>query len=229
MQRIEGQTFWHNGDPLSLSHVSVHNSAFNQCFTRNVLRGWNKFSNIDLNNVSHWNCEVVGGAFDEITLRNLKKTGSAPLFLNGCVFRHVTLIGNISGLKINRSELETLVSGEDRKWRDGDVKAFYSSVDWALDISKAKFPNGATFEAIPGDKVIRDRRTQALVRREALSATNWRALDYGQTAIDIAIGWFETGSLFDAVVIVPRSSSKHCAADAAVIEMLRHHGVAEPD
>ncbi|HMP44246.1 MAG TPA: hypothetical protein PKD99_04000 [Sphingopyxis sp.] len=229
MQRFVGQTFWHNGEPLSLSHVSANNCTFNQCFTRSVSHGWNRFSNIDLDNVSHWNCAVSGGVFDEITLRNLKKRGSAPLFLNGSVFRHVTLIGNISGLKINRSELQTLVLEEDRKWRDEEVKSFYSSIDWALDISKAKFPNGATFEAIPGDKVIRDRQTQALIRREALNATDWRALDYGQTAIDIAINWFKTGSLFDAVVVVPRSSSKYRQADAAVIEMLRHHGVAEPD
>ncbi|MFA6117723.1 MAG: hypothetical protein WC729_27290 [Sphingomonas sp.] len=229
MWRFEGKTFWHNGDPLSLSHVSANNCAFNQCFTRSVSRGWNRFSDIHLDNVSHWNCEVTGCVFDEVTLRHLKKAGSAPLFLNASVFRHVTLEGNISGLKVNRSELETLVQESDRKWRDEQIVAFYSSVDWALDISKAKFPNGATFEAIPGDKVVRDRTTQALIRREALSATNWRALDYGQTAIDIAISWFETGSLFDAVVVVPRSSSKYRQADIAVIEMLRRQGVAEPD
>jgi hypothetical protein len=229
MQRFEGQTFWHGGDPLSLSNVSANDCAFNQCFVRSMSRGWNVLSNIQIEDISHWNCEASGCVFEDVSVQNLKKTGSAPLFLNASVFRHVTLVGNISGLKINRSELATLTTVEDRAWRDEQVKTFYSSTDWALDISRAKFPNGATFEALPGDKIVRDRETQALIRRETLSGTNWRALDYRGTAIDIAIGWFENGSLFNAVVVVPRSSSKHRQADAAVIEMLRREGVAEPD
>lgn len=229
MQRFEGRTFWHGGDPLSLSHVSASDCGFNQCNVRSVSRGWNVLSDIRLENVSHWNCGAAGCLFDDVSVHNLKKTGSAPLFLSASVFRHVTLAGNISGLKINRSELETLVSEEDRRWRDAEVKAFYSSADWALDISRAKFPNGASFEALPGDKIVRDRKTQALIRRDALKTTDWKALDYRRTAIDIAIGWFENGSLFDAVVVVPRSSSKYREADAAVIEMLRREGVAEPD
>ncbi|NYT40452.1 hypothetical protein HZY97_06770 [Sphingomonas sp. R-74633] len=108
-------------------------------------------------------------------------------------------------------------------------ESLFSSADWALDISRAKFPNGATFEALPGDKIVRDRKTQALIRRNALKTIDWKALDYGQTAIDIAIGWFENGSLFDAVVVVPRSNSKYREADAAVIEMLRREGIAELD
>ena len=68
-----------------------------------------------------------------------------------------------------------------------------------------------------------------IIRRDALKTTDWKALDYRRTAIDIAIGWFENGSLFDAVVVVPRSSSKYREADAAVIDMLRREGVAEPD
>jgi hypothetical protein len=229
MPPLEGQTFWHGGDPLNVSHVSAHDCGFNQCSMRSISRGWNVLSDIHLENVSHWNCAASGCVFDGISVRNLKKTGSAPLFLNASVFRHVTLSGNISGLKINRSELETLVPEEDRRWRDEEVKAFYSSADWALDISRAKFPNGATFEAIPGEKIIRDRKTQALIRREALETIDWKALDYRRTAIDIAISWFENGSLFDSVVVVPRSSSKYREADAAVIEMLRREGVAEPD
>ena len=229
MQRFEGQTLWHNGGSLNLSRVRANDCAFNQCSVRSLPLGWNTLSNIHLEDVSHWNCDASGCVFDEVILRNLKKVGSAPLFLNASVFRHVTLAGNISGLKINRSELNTIVSEEGRKWRDDEIKAFYNATDWALDISQARFPNGATFEALPGDKVIRDKDTQALVRREALSATDWRALDYKRTAIDIAISWFETGSLFDAVVLVPRSSSKYRRADTEVIEMLRREGVAEPD
>lgn len=148
---------------------------------RSTPRRWNRFSGIDLDKARYWNCEASGCVFDEITVRDMKKEGAAPLFLNGCAFRHVTLIGSVSGLKINRSELATLVSEADRRWRDEEIRGFYSTVDWALDISKAKFPNGATFEAIPGDKIIRDRETQALIRREALSATEWRSLDYQQT------------------------------------------------
>ncbi|PAL22757.1 hypothetical protein CD928_11935 [Sphingopyxis sp. GW247-27LB] len=138
------------------------------------------------------------------------------------------MAGRISGLKINRSELGSL-DGAMREKRESAIRKYYESVDWALDISDAKFPNGATFEAIPGDKILRDPSTQILVKREKLAGRDWRALDYERSAIDIAISWFENGSMFDSVVIVPRSDSKYRAKDQEILEMLRQEGVAEPD
>jgi hypothetical protein len=229
MRRFEQETFWHNGNPLSLSDASVSASSFNQCGLRSVARGWNSFSHLDLTSVSHWNCAASGCVFDEVQLQDLNKTGSSPLFIWASVFRHTLLAGNISGLKINRSDMNPDATAEDVAWREKETIALYSTIDWALDISGAKFPNGATFEAVPGDKIRRDPESQILIKRDRLAASDWRSLDYQRTPIDIAISWFETGSLFDSVVIASRSTSKHRAADLAVLNMLRREGIAESD
>jgi hypothetical protein len=229
LQRFDQQTFWHQGEALSFSGASVSQSAFNQCVVRSIPNGWNRFTNIDVSNTSHWNCAVSGCAFDEVRLDGLKKLGSSPFFVWASIFRHMTLTGSISGLKINRSDMRSDVAPEEMQWRENQTIKIYSEIDWTLDISRAKFPNGITLEAIPGDKIIRDPKTQILIRRENLGASDWQSLEYNGTAIDIAISWFETGSLFDSVVIVPRSASKFRSADIGVLEMLRREGVAEPD
>ena len=229
MQQFENQTFWHGGDPFSFSGAVIEKSVFNQCIVRSQPHAWNNFSDINLQNVSHWNCTVSGCAFDRVILNGLKKVGSAPLFVWSSVFQHSILSGNISGLKFNRSDLNPQISASEREWRDQAILAFYSEVDWAIDISKAKFPNGVTLESFPGDKIVRDTETQVLISRESLNVRDWRTLDFNRTAIDIALSWFETNSLFDSVVIVPRSNSKYRDADMRVIDMLRREGIAKAD
>lgn len=229
MQHFKQEAFWHRGEPLSLSDAKVEVSAFNQCVIRSVPHGWNRFSDIDVSDASHWNCSVSGCTFDEVRLHGLKKTGAAPLFVWASAFRHTTLSGNISGLKINRADMQPDLPEYEVEWRENETRSFYSDVDWALDITSAKFPNGVTLEALPGDKIIRDPETQVLIYRDKLHAMDWRSLNYDGTAIDIAISWFETGSLFDSVVVVPRSASKYRAADLRVLEMLRRKGIAEPN
>ncbi len=106
---------------------------------------------------------------------------------------------------------------------------YYKTVDWAIDISEAKFPGGWTFEAIPGDLIIRDPASQVLIKRDRIANRDWRALNFDGTAIDIAISWFESDSLFDSVVVVATSNPKWLAKELKVLENLRKQGIAEPD
>lgn len=228
MLQLSGETFWCDGEPRDIFSVSVQDSEFNNCVIRSKVSDWNRLSEIRLTDVSHMNCALSGCVFEDVSLHNLKKTGSAPLFIWASVFKHTRLTGRISGLKINRSDL-SLLDEATRDKRELATKKHYESVDWALDISDAKFPNGVTFEAIPGDKIVRDPSTQILVKRASLVGRDWRSLDFDRSAIDIAISWFEDGSMFDSVVIVSRSDSKYRAMDQKILEMLRREGIAEPD
>lgn len=229
MRRFERAEIWHHGDPVNLSGAHVEESTFNQCVVRSVPRSWNRLADIHLSNAKHWNCALSGCLFDEVYIRDLRKTGSAPLFVWASAFRRVTLSGVISGLKINRADMQSDLDPSEVIWREQALLSHYAEVDWALDISRAKFPNGATFEALPGDKIIRDPDTQVLVRRGTLAGGEWRSLDFKNTAIDIALSWFEAGSLFESVVVVPRSASKYRVLDTEVIDMLRREGIADGD
>lgn len=63
------------------------------------------------------------------------------------------------------------------------------------------------------------------MRRDAFKTIDWEALDYRRTTIAIAIGWFESGSLFDAVAGVRRGGSQYREPGAAAIEMPRREGL----
>jgi hypothetical protein len=115
----------------------------------------------------------------------------------------------------------------DQQAWDAHVVRFYEATDWALDISDAIFAGGISFEAVPGDKIRRSPETQVLVTRKTLRESDWKALDYGTTAFDIALSWFLDGSLFDSVVLAARTGSKHSKADRAVLSTLRDKGIAQ--
>jgi hypothetical protein len=179
------------------------------------------------------NCTVVEGLFRDVLLKDLKRTGNAPLFLWACLFERVALSGRISAAKINGSVGARLnESREQTRARqeayDARAREFYAISDWALDISQAEFPGGITFEAIPGDKIKRDPERQVLVTRNSLSSTAWQALDFDGTALNIALGWFERHSLFDSVVLAARSDRKWSKRDTAVLTRLRDAGIAAP-
>jgi hypothetical protein len=228
LRQFEGETFSQKSNYTSCSEAMATKCAFNQCIVRAAPGSWNRFSDISLRDVSHWNCSISGAAVERVMLHNLKKVGSAPLFLWGSVFRNVKLSGRIAGIKINRDLHIPRKPTEQHNW-DQRVLAYYDSVDWAIDISEAKFPGGTSFEAIPGNLVIRDPTTQALIKRQSLAGRDWRALNYDGTAINVAISWFESASLFDSVVVVARSDPKYAARDLRVLDTLRTEGIAEPD
>jgi hypothetical protein len=60
--------------------------------------------------------------------------------------------------------------------------------------------------------VIHDPTTQVLIKRQSFAGRDRRALNYDGTAINIAISWFESESLFDSAVVVAHSEPKICCS-----------------
>lgn len=212
------------------SGLVIDRVAFDSCYVpRTSTPGtFTTIADITLANVSHANCELHTARLERVHVDGLKRIGSDPLFLWGCVFDRVVLAGNVAGLKINRSVgIGAPVPPEDQALWDRAVKLQYEAVDWALDISRARFAGGVTFEALPGDKIRRDCETQALVKRDKLRETDWEKLDFGDSGFGIALGWFIERSQFDSVVLAARVASKHGAQDVAVLDTLRKQSVAE--
>lgn len=185
--------------------------------------------NVVLQNARHINCDIHTAALQDVLLHDMKREGSAPLFLWGCVFKHVQIKGRVAGLKINRSISPVPgVPDEERAAWDQLTIEFYRSVDWALDIADAQFSGGVSFEAIPGDKVRINRETQALVRRSALQGNDWwRTYDFGVTPMKVEIKSFLERSLFESVIVAARTESKYAKQDIAAINALRLSGLAE--
>jgi hypothetical protein len=170
-------------------------------------------------------CFLHAVAIEEVSLQDLKNIGRMPLFLWGCVFKHVELKGPIAGLKINRV-LEPDGAKDQKNW-DRDARLYYSKLDWALDISRAEFTGGVSLEAIPGSLIRRDPETQVLVTRQRLDQVDWKALDYGETAFATCLQWFLQDSQFDDVVLVAAKKSRKFRRELAVLQMLRNEGVAD--
>jgi len=230
MQTIREQTVRGRASGQSFQDLDISGCIFDGCYVpRQSLPGaWTVIRNVVLRDATNINCSINTAMFDEVALHNLKRHGEGPLFLWCCVFRHVTLSGKISGIKFNRAVAVGEITGEVHQdvW-DARVEEFYGSVDWALDITEAKFGGGVSFEAIPGDKVRRNPETQVLVRRERLTQADWRALDFGNSAFDISLSWFLSDSLFDSVVLAARTASRESKGDLVVLDMLRNEGIAE--
>ena len=189
---------------------------------------WNVVRNIRASNITNFNSSADTICFQNLVVRNLKRVGRSPLFLWGCVFDQVRLEGTISATKINR--------WIDAGSRDAEVQArwdkamvdFYSGVEWALDISAAKFSGAISFEALPGDKIRIDRLHQAVVKREKLASGEWKLIDYDGTALDIALSWFLQDSLFDSVVVAATTANRALGRrEVEVIKRFREAGIAE--
>lgn len=227
MSVIHNKTIKGRMTPGEYNGHSFKDCVFDHCIvTRKAIPGsWTIIRDIDLYNVTNNCCSVDTAFFQDVTLHELKKLGRFPLFLWGCAFKHVTLSGKISALKINR-EVGPGVSAEIQSAWDISVAELYSDVDWALDISKARFTSSVSLEAIPGDKIHRDPETQVLVARSQLQNDEWQSIDFGDSAFNIAIDWFLKRSIFESVVLAARTGAKNAKSDISVLNALRERGLA---
>jgi hypothetical protein len=145
----------------------------------------------------------------------------------GCALRHVTIRGNVSG------GLEFLAAGlyqpdAERAALLAANGAYYADVDWALDISDARFTSVSFVRSdIPARLIRRDPATQVVVTRRRLLGADWQGL-LGNAAVAIGIDRFmETGS--EDTVLVASKRSRRFAQEMAVIDRLRVAGLVEAD
>ena len=228
----ENQRFYQSRPlpPALFENYKLTGCTFEGCYlpSSNKPGQWSDLRHLNISDSIQTNCAISTAKIEDVRLHNLRRHGDSPLFFWGCVFSRVTLSGRLSGLKINRSATLPENDALQSMW-DAEVRAYYDSSDWALDISDAKFAGGVSFEAVPGDKIRRDSETQILVRRERLVDSPWRAFDFDKTAIDLELSWFLADSQFNSVVIAARMASKFAKRDLAILRMLREQGIADPD
>ncbi len=154
-----------------------------------------------------------------------------PQMITGCALRHVTIRGNVTG------GLEFLAAGliQPASERGALLVAnerFYADVDWALDISDARFTSVSFVRSdIPARLIRRDLATQVVITRRAILDRDWQGLlgsVVSGTGMGVAIERFlEHGR--DDTVLVAAKRGKRFAQELAVLDRLRAEGLAEPD
>jgi len=162
---------------------------------------------------------------DDVVVDGLKTSDLLQLW--SCALRHVVLRG-----RIGRIMFSPLVDLLDRKpelnalWRRANDE-FYSSVDWALDISAGEFQE-CEIRGIPGRLIRRDPETQVVVTREKVLSGKWRDVDLEGTHWGLSIEFMLRRGDADVVLVAPKRDRKYKKLLEG-LRRLRDAGIAEPD
>jgi hypothetical protein len=171
--------------------------------------------------------DVGPAILDEVIVDGLD-SGPELLFVWGAAFRHVLLRGKVGSIKVNRG-LGIQDPALDQRLCEAN-RAFYATVDWALDISQMEAVD-FELEGVPARLVRRDPETQVVVTRERAMRGDWRQLDLSKTYWASVLDFFvrlDKVKEPDIVLVAPRRNRKFKALKTG-LDLLRAAGVAEPD
>jgi hypothetical protein len=213
-----------------VQNVSFSKCSFDNCTVlgaehpsqRVILR------NIEIINSGQRASSIANAAIEDAVISGMGKEGRIPLFAWGAVFKHVTLRGKLSAMKLNRWVAPVPPPSKQQRW-DNANKAYYQCVDWALDLREAEFQGSLDLHCLPGSLIRRDPETQVLVKRSSLSDVDWRSLSWGKSSFDLAIQWFLDDGLYDDVVLIASKRTAYFKDDLQAIAMLRSEGIAAYD
>ena len=184
-----------------------------------------------LHNVRFLQCEVLGcglnaAIVEGVTVDGLETHGQ--LFQTwGAVFKHVTLKGDIGRIMFSPLVATGMAKPQEQQAFDEANAAFYQTVDWALDISEARFYE-YDIRRVPADLIRRDPDTQVIIRRQVALEGTWRDIDLSRTYWDTAIEFFLDDGDPDLVLVAPkRHPDFQVLLDG--LKRLRDAGVAEPN
>ncbi len=152
------------------------------------------------------------------------------LIIWGATFKHVTLRGNIGKLKINRWVHHSDRTEATQGPFDADRQELYRQIDWALDISQARFKE-FDVAGIPARLFRRDPESQVVVTRQRALQEGWREqLSSSNTLWPFVIDLFLSDGVDDVVLVAPLGAPKP-KRDRLLqgLKELRDLGVANPD
>jgi hypothetical protein len=144
----------------------------------------------------------------------------------GAVFKHVTLSGKIGRIMISPAVATGMATPTQQRAFDEANESYYSSVDWALDISGAEFEEGE-IQGVPAHLVRRDSSSQVVVKREKAMRGDWRKLDLSKTHWATSIEFLLERGEPDVVLVAPKRHRKYRDLLEG-LKRLRDAGIAEP-
>jgi hypothetical protein len=181
-------------------------------------------------NVHLTRCEEIGCAINTAIAEDVVVDGlkTSDLFQSwGAVYKHVVLKGDIGRIMISPLVATAMAKPKEQAAFDMANASYYETVDWALDISEARFID-CDIRRIPARLIRRDSETQVIVTREKALLGEWKKLDLSKTYWSGWIDLFLKDGDPDVVLVAPKRHPKFSDwLDG--LKMLRDVGVAEKD
>ena len=216
------------GNSLVLSDIACFNCEFSNCalsLTTDIKK------RAIVNNVLFQNCTISASNFGPAVLKRVQineLVTDSLLIIWGAVFDQVAFSGKIGKIKINRHVHHVDQSDLIQKPFDDFRKVFYENVEWALDISRAKF-RLLEITGIPAKLIRRDPETQMVVRRASALNQEWRLRVSSENklwpfAIDMFLATGEPDRILVAPLLGPKKQVEKLLSE---LKELRDLGVVE--
>ena len=233
MNGYKNQTFrklYDDGGALCLENMRFENCMFESCelsLTKDVDRR-STVRKVSLKNCASNGCGIGPAIFEDVEVDGLATNDL--LIVWAATFHHVKLSGDIGKIKINpwAHFVDRTDSTQEPFTRQRE--AFYRSIDWALDISEARF-KGFDATGIPARLFRRDPESQAVVTRERVTGENGQRIAKadGNPWLPWIRGALSDGSS-DGVLVTPLGVPKKKRDEFLHgLRQLRDLGIAEPD
>lgn len=227
MQVIQGRSFsdLHDLGTGSFSDLDLYKCDFSSCSlsmraARPDLRS--RVTDVTIRKCRASGCFIGTAIVERVLIEDLK-TGRA-LTIAGTAFSQVTLRG-----RIGRTMIEPYLKLVRRPPTAADLyivaenERFYTSIDWAMDISEAQFDD-LSVEGIPASRIRIDPETQVILRRPFLLAINWSDLGLPPLASEIVKIFLRDG-LEERLWVAPRFHRKLYEESISAIKILRTAGL----
>lgn len=232
MKKIKGQIFEQLIDRNSgniFEDIEFEECTFINCALSVTENAQNRSTvkNINLKNCTVKRCSIYSAIIEEVTIDNLPK--STFLQCWGTLFKHVKIKGKVNRLMLSPLVFPGSLSSEKQRIFDNQAREYYTTVDWALDISEAEFPE-CDIRSVPAALIIRDPETQFIIRREKLLDGKWKQIDlsdtYWGTAIELFLGRDYEGFSEDLLLVAPKAH-KNFKKYFEKLQILAKEGIAE--
>jgi hypothetical protein len=196
------------GNALVLSDVVCSDCEFSNCalsLTTDIKK------RAVVSNALFKNCKVSASDIGPAVLKRVQIDGlvTDSLFIVwGAVFDQVVFSGTIGKIKINRHVHHVDQSERVQKPFDEFRQHFYQSLEWAIDITRAKF-RLLEIAGIPARLIRRDPNTQMVVTRERALRQEWRSRVSSENKHwPFAIDMFLATGEADRVLVAPLAGPK---------------------
>ena len=230
MKKIVGQRFqsWYDRDSSRVfTNIEFERCHFVNCSlsTTETPSHRSIFRNIKWIDCIAQGCDVDAAIFEDVIIKNLKIPSILPFY--GTVFKHTIFKGRIGRIMMNPLVFPGVLDPLKQKEFDQVNALYYASVDWALDISEAKFVD-CDIRSVPARLIRRDQQTQVIVTRQKAIEGTWRKLDLTKTHWKTSLEFFLERGAEDTVLVAPKASRSYEHLLEG-LRALRKIGVAEAD
>jgi hypothetical protein len=214
MREFKGETFYgrfDRGDKLRIEEMRFTECTFKHCglsLTQDISR-MSEVRVVELLDCIINGCDTGPMIASDVTISNLR---TSDLLILWCPYLdRVVLAGKIGSMKINPDADPSTVGNDRQKPFDAFRDRFYAGIEWALDISKARF-RGFDIRGVPGRLIRRDPESQILVTRERalkVAAPGWeKQLDPSNKLWPFVINLFLSDGDPDRVLVAPLGAAK---------------------